>query len=54
LIDSSCLCTAIYRVSPNYLLWAVEKWIEGRVVNRIQVRADPGSRQRETLGPRGA
>jgi quinolinate synthase len=38
LIDSDCLCKAIYRISPNHMAWTLEKRIEGRVVNRIQFR----------------
>src|SRR6201993_1592843 len=36
---SGCLCTTMYRISPQHLAWALETLIEGRVVNRIQVRA---------------
>src|SRR5580658_2636284 len=38
--DSGCLCTTMYRISPQHLAWALENLIEGRVVNRIQVRAN--------------
>jgi quinolinate synthase len=38
--DTGCLCTTMYRISPQHLAWALENLIEGRVVNRIQVRAD--------------
>jgi len=38
-LDSTgCLCTTMYRISPNHLAWALENLVEGRVVNRIQVR----------------
>jgi quinolinate synthase len=36
--DTGCLCTTMYRISPQHLAWAVENLVEGRVVNRIQVR----------------
>jgi quinolinate synthase len=36
--DSGCLCTTMYRISPQHLAWALENLIEGRVVNQIQVR----------------
>ena len=36
--DHGCLCTTMYRISPQHLAWALENLIEGRVVNRIQVR----------------
>jgi quinolinate synthase len=37
--DTGCLCTTMYRISPQHLSWALENLIDGRVVNRIQVRA---------------
>ena len=43
--DTGCLCTTMYRISPQHLAWALENLVEGRVVNRIQV--DRGC---ETLG----
>jgi len=36
--DTGCLCTTMYRISPQHLAWALENLIEGRVVNRIQVK----------------
>jgi quinolinate synthase len=36
--DTGCLCTTMYRISPQHLAWALENLIEDRVVNRIQVR----------------
>jgi len=38
--DTGCLCTTMYRISPHHLAWALENLVEGRVVNRIQVRED--------------
>ena len=35
--ESGCLCTTMYRISPQHLAWSLENLIEGRVVNRIQV-----------------
>jgi quinolinate synthase len=37
--DHGCLCTTMYRISPQHLAWALENLVEGRVMNRIQVRA---------------
>jgi quinolinate synthase len=37
---TGCLCTTMYRISPQHLCWALENLAEGRVVNRIQVRKD--------------
>jgi quinolinate synthase len=36
--DTGCLCTTMYRISPQHLCWVLENLVEGRVVNRIQVR----------------
>jgi quinolinate synthase len=36
--DTGCLCTTMYRISPHHLAWVLENLVEGRVVNRIQVR----------------
>jgi quinolinate synthase len=36
--DTGCLCTTMYRITPQHLCWALENLVEGRVVNRIQVR----------------
>ena len=35
-----CLCSTMFRVSPNHLLWVLEGLVEGRVHNRITV-AEP-------------
>lgn len=32
-----CVCTTMFRISPQHLLWALENLVEGRVVNRIVV-----------------
>jgi quinolinate synthase len=32
-----CLCSTMFRVSPNHLLWALEGLVEGEVRNRIAV-----------------
>ena len=36
--DTGCLCTTMYRISPHHLAWVLENLVEGRVVNRIQVK----------------
>ena len=38
--DAGCLCTTMYRISPQHLAWALENLVAGRVVNRIKVDAD--------------
>jgi len=35
-----CLCSTMFRVSPNHLLWVLEELVEGRVHNRITVPDD--------------
>jgi quinolinate synthase len=32
-----CLCSTMFRVSPNHLLWILEELVEDRVHNRITV-----------------
>jgi quinolinate synthase len=36
--DTGCLCTTMFRITPQHLAWALENLVEGRVVNRIEVR----------------
>jgi len=38
--DTGCLCTTMYRISPQHLAWALENLVDGRVVNQIKVRDD--------------
>jgi quinolinate synthase len=35
-----CLCSTMFRVSPNHLLWILEGLVEGHVYNRISVPDD--------------
>jgi len=35
--DSGCLCTTMFRISPQHLCWALENLVEGNVVNQIRV-----------------
>ena len=35
--ESGCLCTTMYRISPQHLAWTLENLVEGNVVNRIRV-----------------
>ncbi len=32
-----CVCTTMFRITPQHLCWALENLVEGRVVNRIDV-----------------
>jgi quinolinate synthase len=38
--DAGCLCTTMYRISPQHLCWALENLVEGNVVNQIRVAGD--------------
>ncbi len=38
--DSGCLCTTMYRISPQHLAWSLENLVAGKVVNRIKVDSD--------------
>jgi quinolinate synthase len=38
--ESGCLCTTMFRISPQHLAWALENLVEGNVVNRIKVKDD--------------
>src|SRR5215475_8912913 len=35
--DSGCLCTTMFRISPQHLCWALENLVEGEIVNQIKV-----------------
>ncbi len=35
-----CLCSTMFRVSPNHLLWILEELLEGRVHNQVTVPDD--------------
>ena len=35
-----CLCSTMFRVSPNHLLWVLEGLLEGKVHNRVVVPDD--------------
>jgi len=48
--DSGCLCTTMFRISPQHLAWALENLVEGRVVNRIHVADDTKHWARVALG----
>ena len=34
-----CLCSTMFRVSPNHLLWVLEGLVDGEVHNRVVVPA---------------
>ncbi|HWB20394.1 MAG TPA: quinolinate synthase [Phycisphaerales bacterium] len=37
LSDCQCLCTTMYRIDPQHLLWVLDNLVEGKVVNEIVV-----------------
>jgi quinolinate synthase len=36
--DSGCLCTTMFRISPQHLCWALENLVDGNIVNEIKVK----------------
>jgi quinolinate synthase len=44
-----CLCSTMFRVSPNHLLWMLESLVEGRVENQIVVPEPEKSQARLAL-----
>lgn len=41
--DCACLCSTMYRISPQHLCWTLESLLSGRVVNRVSV--DPETKR---------
>jgi quinolinate synthase len=48
--DTGCLCTTMYRISPQHLAWVLENLVERRVVNRVQVKPQVKDWARVALG----
>ena len=38
--NSGCLCTTMFRISPQHLCWVLENLVEGNLVNQIKVADD--------------
>jgi quinolinate synthase len=38
--DSGCLCTTMYRISPQHLAWTLENLVQGQIVNQISVKPE--------------
>jgi len=36
-----CPCSTMYRIHPAYLCWVLEKLVEGRIVNPVELDEDP-------------
>ena len=45
-----CLCSTMFRVSPNHLLWIMEGLVEGQVHNQITVPDDQKAKAKLALG----
>jgi len=48
--DSGCLCTTMFRISPQHLCWALENLVDGNVVNQIKVKDSVKHWARVALG----
>lgn len=47
--DCGCLCSTMFRIDPQHLLWSLENLVEGRVVNQITVDPDVAADARLAL-----
>ena len=47
--DCGCLCSTMFRIDPQHLLWSLENLLEGRVVNQITVPEDVAASARVAL-----
>jgi quinolinate synthase len=41
--DCVCMCSTMYRISPQHLCWTLESLVEGEVVNQVGV--DPETKR---------
>ncbi len=48
--DSGCLCTTMFRISPQHLCWVLENLVEGNIVNQIKVKDDVKQWAKVALG----
>ena len=44
-----CMCSTMFRIDPQHLLWTLENLLEGKVVNRIRVPLDIATDARHAL-----
>jgi len=44
-----CMCSTMFRIDPQHLLWTLENLVEGKVVNRIRVAEDIAGEARSAL-----
>jgi quinolinate synthase len=47
--DCGCLCSTMFRIDPQHLLWSLENLVEGRLVNRISVASEVAADARIAL-----
>jgi quinolinate synthase len=47
--DCGCLCSTMFRIDPQHLLWSLENLVEGQVVNQITVPSDVAANARLAL-----
>ena len=47
--DCGCLCSTMFRIDPQHVLWSLENLLEGRVVNQIIVAEDVAADARIAL-----
>ena len=47
--DCGCLCSTMFRIDPQHLLWSLENLLEGRVPNQVTVPADVAANARVAL-----
>jgi quinolinate synthase len=47
--DCGCLCSTMFRIDAQHLLWSLENLVEGNVPNRIAVPADVAANARIAL-----
>jgi len=38
-----CMCSTMYRISPQHLCWTLESLVDGQVVNQVSV--DPETKR---------
>jgi quinolinate synthase len=38
--DCGCLCSTMFRISPQHLCWTLESLLAGEVVNRVSVEPE--------------
>ena len=47
--DCGCLCSTMFRIDPQHLLWSLESLLEGHVPNQIKVPPDVAANARVAL-----